>query len=166
MWRQQRDQWLPGVLRVEGRGVDRRGFFSFRPNPQNVRYSLYLSEPQGEPCALVMVMCTFILGNKRAILVSEMGDGGSHTCVGAGSIWELSGPSCRFWCKSKTALNKNLQNKRNRISAIRVLGWTFLAKVLFQLYVFIHIVCECVFTRSWGKIFFRSEEFASHCSKL
>ena len=56
----------------------------------------------------------FILGKnkqtdkqKRAILVSNVYNGGGCARVGAGGIWDISVPASQFCCKPETALKKS-----------------------------------------------------------
>ena len=69
-------------------------------------------EPSGKLWTLGnndVYQCRFILGKqkkKSTILVSDIDNRGGYAGVGAGSIEEISVPSCQICCKPRTALIK------------------------------------------------------------
>ena len=59
------------------------------------RFITHLTEPiKGRTARenAMICQCSYILGNKCNILVSNVDNEASYTCVGAGNIWEVSVP--------------------------------------------------------------------------
>ena len=82
-----------------------------------IRVITHLSEvtecttPRANPnvsCGLWVVVCRcrFIHCNKWPTLMGGVDDGGGCACVGAGGLWEVSGPSSQFCCEPQTVPKK------------------------------------------------------------
>ena len=51
--------------------------------------------------------------------MSDAGNGGDFSCVGAGDIWEISVPSSHFCYKHKTALKMSFKGKEYRKRVVK-----------------------------------------------
>lgn len=59
--------------------------------------------------------CKFIFVKKCTILVSDVGNGGGHACVGTGDIRKICVSPSQFCCKPRASLkNKVLKKKKEK----------------------------------------------------